>query len=638
MGYLSTILLNISFEFEFYPLLIVAFLAFTIPILLSLFNLGKIPSVIVEILVGYFIGKYVIASFPEAHIESLDFLALSGFMFLMFLGGLEIDVNGIIKSFPSKKIRRTHFQYNPFLSGILFFIISLALSYLGAVFLSKFIPIQSIWYFALIMVTTSVGIILPILKSQNKLNSRYGQMLITSAAVADILSILLFSFTAFILKKGFKPEMLLIIGLFFLFYLLYFAGQRLSRKTFVKKISFQLSHTASQIQIRGTIVLILLFIVLAQFIGTEVMLLGAFLAGLLISVFMNKNRSILLIKLDGMAYGFFIPIFFIMVGVHFDDSALSQMGASPILFLVLLFILLYLIKIIPATLLWKRLFGTRKAISGGILMASRLSLIIAASKIGLDFGIISPGINAAFVLMAVITCIVSPLVYNQLIPREVLTGEKLIIIGGSSTGVLLARRLKMHEKKAIIIEKSKERYEELISKGLKAVHADGQDPEIYRKINLQPENYVVVLTHSEESNLKVCDLLRSHFHHTRIISKSSGSLIEQEMKNLQVEYLDATRIMATTIESLVFRPTTYHALVETFENYHVEDIRITNKNINGHQIKEYPFHKDGQLILIRSGEMVDIPHGDTYLRHGDIVTVMATESAMQDFRNILKCN
>ena len=101
---------------------------------------------------------------------------------------------------------------------------------------------------------------------------------------------------------------------------------------------------------------------------------------------------------------------------------------------------------------------------------------------------------------------------------------------------------------------------------------------------------------------------------------------------MQVEYLDVTRLMATTIENLILRPSTYHTLVETFENYNIEDITITNQNISGRQIKEMPFHKDGELILIRQGQKVEIPHGDTYLQANDVVTVMGTEAALQDFR------
>ncbi len=85
--------------------------------------------------------------------------------------------------------------------------------------------------------------------------------------------------------------------LFAAFYIFYRIGGRITQFNLFKKIVFQLSHAASQIKVRGTILVILVFVVIAQYIGKEVVLLGAFLAGILLSMFLHKGRSLLLIKL-----------------------------------------------------------------------------------------------------------------------------------------------------------------------------------------------------------------------------------------------------------------------------------------------------------------------------------------------------
>lgn len=631
MNSFSGILLNISFDYDYLPLLIVVAIAWFVPMIMSLLNLSKIPTVIVEIIVGYFIGQFFLASFSDGSLQILDFLALTGFIFLMFLSGLEIDVDQILASMPRRRITYARFLKNPLLVGFVFFLITLILSYSGALLLSDIVKLTNSWYFALIMVTTSVGIIFPVLKNRGEIGSRFGQMMILAAAVADIFSIVLFTITAFIISKGFKIELLYILALLFVFFIFYRIGIRLTKVKVYRKLSYQLSHAASQINIRGTILLILIFVVLAQFIGKEVILLGAFLGGLLLSIFLHKDRSLLIIKLDGMGFGFFIPIFFIMVGANFNPEALRELDDSLFVFLIFLTITLFAVKIIPS-LLWARLFGFKRAISGGFLMASRLSLIIAASTIGLELGIISPGINACFIIMAVLTCFVSPVIYNYLNPKSIFTGDKTIIVGGSSTGVLLARRLKMHGKSAIIVEKNKKRYNELHSKGFKAFLGDGTDRSVYERLKLSPSNYVVVLTASNEKNVEICELLRHEFNHEKIISKSGNSIIEQTLRRLEVEILDATRVIATTIENLIIRPTTYHSLVETFENFTVEEITVTSKDIDGLQIKEIPFHKDGTLMLIRRGSSMYIPHGDTYLRIGDIINVFGTNAALIDIK------
>ncbi len=626
------ILINITFNFNFLPLLIIIICAWLIPILLSFFKIEQIPSVIVEIIVGFIIGQYFFDLFTPDSIIALDVLALSGFIFLMFLSGLEIDADQLFASIPKRKITYARFIKNPLLVGLTFFILSVALSYIATIALSSIIEINNIWYFSLIMITTSVGIILPVLKNRGEINERFGQMIMVAAAVADIFSIILFSFTAFIIKNGFKIELLLIFGLFLTFFVFARAGLHLSKRPKFKSIVYNLEHAASQIQVRGTLLIILIFVVLAQFIGEEVILLGAFLSGILLSIFLHKDRSIHLVKLDGIGYGFFIPVFFMMVGFHFNISALKELDSGIFSFISLLAITLFLIKTIPA-LLWRKLFGFRKAISGGFLMSSRLSLIIAASKIGLDLGIISPAINSCFILMAVITCLLSPLIYNLINPIDHLAGNKVIIVGGSSSGVLLARRLKLHGKSSVIIENSEKRYHEMLSKGLKAYLGCGLKAQTYREVKILPENYVIVMTGNEIRDLKICKILRNEFQHERLITKANNLYFETKYKILNIEFIDIRRIVAATIENLIIRPGAYHTLIETFDNFVVEEIQIRNKHINGHAVKEIPFHKDGSLILVRRGNQIFVPHGDTCLKTGDVVTTLATNSAMESFRN-----
>ena len=624
-------LLNISFHFDYFPLMVVAAIAWGTPILLTLLKLKKIPSVIIEIILGYFIGKFLLGSIDHESFRILEFFALTGFIFLMFLGGLEIDVDQIMASLPRKRLTYVRFIKNPLLVGIVFFFLSIILAYVGTLFLSNLIDIPHVWYFSLIMVTTSVGIVLPVLKDRGEIKNRYGQMIIIAAAVADIFSIILFTFTAFIIKNGFLPELLYILGLFIIFFVFYSLGNKVKNVPVLKKLAFQLSHAASQIRIRGSILLIMLFVVIAQLIGEEAVLLGAFLIGLVLSTMLHRERSVMLLKLDGMGYGFFIPIFFIMVGIEFDPSALMEFDQSLIWFLVFLLITLFAIKIIPA-LLWRQLFGLKKAMAGGFLMSSRLSLIIAASAIGLEMGVITPGINASFVVMAILTCFISPVVFNWLSPGNILKGDKTIIIGASSTAVLLARRLIMHGKKSVIVENDKARADELKAKGLNCIEGDGCNAGLYEELNLHPSDFVIVETGSPETDHEICKLLRNELMHDNIITRSSTSDIELKLKYLGVETIDVIGVLATTIENLILRPTTYHALVESFENFSVEEILITNKAIDGVQVKEIPFHKDAILMMVKRGGSFYIPHGDTYFRTGDILHVFGTDSALQNTR------
>jgi Kef-type K+ transport system membrane component KefB len=624
-------LLSLSFHFDYYPLLLVATVAWLTPVLLSLLRLRKVPSVIVEIVFGYLLGHFVLTNHAAGSFHILEFLALSGFIFLMFLSGLEIDVDQIIASFPKRKLNYSRFVANPLLVGIAHFLIAILMAYGATLLLAKMIDIPHAWYFALIMGTTSVGIVLPVLKGRGELSMRFGQMILIAAALADILSIILFTFTAFIIKNGFKIELLYILILFVVFYVFYLMGSRVKRVTFLKRLAFQLSHAASQIRVRGSIVMILAFVVLSQYIGEEIVLLGAFLSGLILSTLLHKERSVLMIKLDGMGYGFFIPIFFIMVGMQFDPRALLEFDRSLVGFLGLLLLTLFLIKIIPS-LLWVRVFGRRKAMAAGFLMSSRLSLIIAASAIGLQLGVITPGINASFILMAVLTCLLSPVTFNWINPVKLSAGTKTLIVGGSSTGVLLARRMNVHGKRVVIIEKDKFRFQEIKSKGLLVVRGDGADGNIYKKLGLTSENYVVVETGNDEKNYEIASFLRNELLHERIIMRACKMPCVEKLNRLGVEPVDLHGVMATAIENLILRPTTYHDLVESFENYSVEEVAVTSKEVDGRHLKEIAFHSGAILMMITRDKSSFIPHGETYLRQGDLLHVFGTQTALEDVR------
>lgn len=624
--------LNISFHFNYFPLLVVTAIAWVTPIALSLFKLKKIPSVIVEILLGYFVAQYLLGDIDRESFRILEFFALTGFIFLMFLGGLEIDVDQILSSLPRGKLTFKRFIRNPLLVGVVYFMCSILLAYGGALLLSRLINIPHIWYFSLILITTSVGIVVPVLKQRDEIKTHYGQMLIIAAAVADIFSIVLFTYTAIIFKNGFEIELLYTLGLFSIFILFYLVGRKVKNISFLKKLIFQLSQAASQIRIRGTMLLIMIFVVIAQFIGDEAVLLGAFLIGLVLSSMLHRERSVMLLKLDGMGYGFFIPFFFVMVGVEFDPSALMEFDRSLLWYMGSLLLVLFAVKIIPS-MLWRPMYGTRKAVAGGFLMSSRLSLIIAASAIGLEMGVITPGINAGFIIMAIITCFISPVIYNLISPLTSIAGEKLFIIGGSSTGVLLARRMALHGKKSVIIELDHARAEEISANGLTCIEGDGREAELYQRLKLKPSEYVFVDTGSPGINYEICKLIRRELMHDNVISRGRTSEIRLKLKRLGVETLDTTRVLATTIENLVLRPATYHALVESFESFSVEEILITNKQWDGLQMKEIPFHKDAILMMVKRNNSIFIPQAETYFRAGDLLHVFGTDTALQHTRD-----
>ncbi|MCD6543828.1 MAG: TrkA family potassium uptake protein, partial [Flavobacteriaceae bacterium] len=132
--------------------------------------------------------------------------------------------------------------------------------------------------------------------------------------------------------------------------------------------------------------------------------------------------------------------------------------------------------------------------------------------------------------------------------------------------------------------------------------------------------------------LEISQMLRNEFQHKKIISRISRFSLNQKFIQLGIETIDITQILATAIENLIIRPTTYYALVESFENFSVEEILITNSKIDGLQLKQVSFHKDAVLIMVKRENSFFIPHGDTYFKKGDVLLVFGTQTAFEDTR------
>ncbi len=370
----------------YFPLFAIVVFAFLIPILSD--RIG-VPAVVGEIICGIIIGRSVLGLFSGEE-EGIAFLASFGFIFLMFLVGMEIDFSQV--EVHGAKL---------FVLGTLIFIITLAIS----MFLTHQMGYG--FYMALVLSTSSVGLILPTIKEQGLLKSELGQTIIISAFVADFTTMLLLTVHTLYHEKGITWEMLLIALIFMLFFAVYYAG-KLAIWHYPERLSkwFKSDHP-SEIGVRASFALLLVFVVLAEVVGVEA-ILGAFLAGVMLSL-LFRGGTVLEQKLYGIGYGFLIPIFFISVGMQFDLGALARGG---IYLVPMLLLIAFVVKMVPSLLFLVR-HSLKDSISAGVLLSSRLSLIIAVAAVGMKLDLITTAMGSAIILLAIITSISCPTIFKK---------------------------------------------------------------------------------------------------------------------------------------------------------------------------------------------------------------------------------
>jgi Kef-type K+ transport system membrane component KefB len=154
--------------------------------------------------------------------------------------------------------------------------------------------------------------------------------------------------------------------------------------------------------------MVLAYAGLAATLGIEAAL-GAFLAGTGVAT-VFRHRGELDHTLDGLAYGFLIPIFFIGVGLSFSLAAVSD--AATIGFVALLILVAFGVKLVPSVAVLGRRHGLRSSAAAGMLLSARLSLIIVVARIGVELGAIEPSLEAIIILLAAVTATFAPIGYR----------------------------------------------------------------------------------------------------------------------------------------------------------------------------------------------------------------------------------
>ena len=392
--------------------MLVLLASFLVPILLSRWQRVKVPLVVGEILAGIILGPSLLGII-DGQGEVFDFLREFGLAYLMFIAGMEIDFNMIGKI--SKAAEKAHAKVtsHPVFLAATSFLLTILLSVAISRELASRGLVENEWMVALILSTTSLGVVLPVLKERELSETRFGQPVLISALFADFATMLLISLLATYLVSGLNVEMLLVFLLFLAFSMLYRTGRLIKHSSRLGHLIEELSHATAQIKLRASLALLVGFIVLAQILNAE-MILGAFIAGVVVSMLTTSPERKVEKDLEAFGFSFFIPIFFILVGVGFDIRELTSSNEALLLVPVLL-IAAMVVKFVPA-LIFRISFTWRETFAAGSLLSARLSLIIAASLIALDLEIITAAVNSAIILVAIITVTFAPLLFAHVMP------------------------------------------------------------------------------------------------------------------------------------------------------------------------------------------------------------------------------
>jgi Kef-type K+ transport system membrane component KefB len=369
-------------ELHFTNLLIVVAVGFAAPLLLGFAPRVRLPSVVLEIVAGIVVGPAVLG---WVHVDApVAVLSIVGLAFLLFLAGLEIDV---------QKLRGRVLRL-----AALGFAASFAIAIGVSLVLSGAGVLDHPLFVAIVLSATSLGIVVPVLKDSNQVGSTFGQLVIAAATIADFATVILLSLFFSREATSTATKVLLLGGLFVVAVLVALALVEVEHSTRVRDTLGRLQDTTAQIRIRGAFVLMIGLVALATQLGLEV-ILGAFIAGAILTL-IDRDQAMthpdFRGKLDSAGFGIFIPVFFVTSGVRYDLNALGS--ASTLVHVPIFLAALFAVRGLPA-LVYRTLLPRGRVAVAALLQATSLPFIVAAAAIGTDIGVIS-GANAAALIAA----------------------------------------------------------------------------------------------------------------------------------------------------------------------------------------------------------------------------------------------
>ncbi|MFB4283673.1 cation:proton antiporter [Nonomuraea sp. MTCD27] len=384
-------------------LLIVLAVAAGVPFLLAMVPRLPVPGAVLEIVAGVVLGPAVLNVVTvDAAVESLSIIGLG---FLLFLAGLEIDI---------RQLRGPRAR----LVG-LGLVGTLALAAIVGLLLGVAGLVESPLLVGTALVATSLGLLVPILKDVGAIDRPVGQLTIGGASAGEISAVVLLSL--FFSEHSSSPgaKLLLLLSLAGLAVLIVLASMRAGRSMWLSRAVEMLADTSAQVRVRLTMLLVVGLSAMALHLGFEA-ILGAFIAGAVLRLIdpdAEQTHPQFHIKLEGLGYGFLVPVFFVTSGIQFDLGALFA-DAETVLRVPMFLAALLLVRGLPALAYRSAGLSRAEVLASGLLQATSLPVIVAAATIGLKLEAIRPENAAALVAAGLLSVVVFPLMALRLLGRS----------------------------------------------------------------------------------------------------------------------------------------------------------------------------------------------------------------------------
>ena len=606
--------------------LIFTLVAFVTPMVLQRFKISVLPTAVAEVLVGIVIGK---SGFDLVQTEGvLSFLSNYGVIFLLFLSGMEIDFSLFKKNNgPLTPLARKKAANAPSTSPVQVAVVAYGGSLLMALALAllfKFSGLFSNFVLAAILFSTvALGVVIAVLKENELLNKPLGQALLLIAVLGEVVPLLCLTiYSSFVSGKGESA---------WLIFLLFIVGALIFKRfrSFFTSLD-EINKSTTQIDIRLALLVITTLVVLAESVGAED-ILGAFIAGIVIKLLQPAHST--QEKLDAIGYGIFIPFFFILTGAKIDIPGL--LGSPKTLILIPLFFAAYVLAKVPAYFGLRQRFKRINALAGAMLSQTTITLVLATLTVAQNLKVITSEQSGAFILAAVVSCILGPLVFNKLHKPEPedLKKTKVTIIGVNLVTINTAEQLNEDWYDIQMYTNWKKNYKTYDYRD--NVHlVDSLEPKDLIKEQIFDTD-ILVLGHSDVDINYSLALAAKEYGVERVLTRiqnsdpTSMAEMDKRLSDAGVEFFTTFATTVGMMRAIIESPSTLDLITGDSRLY---EVVVRNSKFAGLELRKLPFIKEITVSRIFRHHKAIPVNGNTQIQVGDHLLFSANKDIVNDIR------
>jgi Kef-type K+ transport system membrane component KefB len=390
----------------------IALCAVLAPLLVGLLLRGKVPEVVLLLVLGVVIGPNVLDLAQTG--EGVEMLRELGLGMLFLLAGYEVEVDELV----GKGGRRALATW--------LVCLGVALAVIGLIGLSDHIHAEIA--VAIALTSTALGTLLPILKDSGMLGTRFGRTLMNHGAYGELGPIVAM---AVLLGARGPIGSMIVLGAFALLAVLVgrFSLRHGRDGSRVLGVIQRGAETSGQTQVRLVVLLLVTLGVAAATFELDAVL-GAFAAGFVLRRLLPQGHESLEHKLEGLAFGLLIPVFFITSGMAIDPQAVLDEPVALVAFVALILLVrggLVLLATWTTRVDGARAFDGRESVSMGLFAATGLPIIVAVTAVAVDAGEMTATNASVLVAGGAFTVLICPFLAQAFLtrshPEQVSPGE-----------------------------------------------------------------------------------------------------------------------------------------------------------------------------------------------------------------------